>query len=227
MKTEDYTADAICGSLGIGVFDEPFTRGRPGQQFRMLLCPSFAPELSITLTEVTATSGSSRGRSAAEITTVLSVAASRTQIWTMAKPGLVTVDHAISENASLTLKDLELKFRGALAAPSQSVVMLDGMPVYAVLRRYGNSILVRETPAKDSPFGKFVAEIVNVAFSASDNIGCQNALAHAGRYVGLDLPVEAVAEPKHSTQVSVIGVPDDQNELLAALAAVAGRQTRN
>ena len=226
MRTEDYTPDAICRSLGIGAFDEPFKHGKPVEQLRLLLCPSFAPELSITLFKVVAAPDRARGRSSADKKTILSVAASRTQIWTMAAPGLVTVDHVKSEMSSVTLKDLEMKFRSALAAPPLSTVMLDGMPVSAVWRRFGSSILVEDTPAKDSPFGNFVAEVVNLAFEVSDNISCRNALARAGCYVGLDLPMEAVTESRPKTQVSVLGVPDDQNELLAALAAVAGRQTR-
>lgn len=220
MRTEDYTPDAICGTLGIGAFDEPFSQGRPNKFFRLLLCPSFAPELSITLAELLPVRG--QGRAAKKA--VLSIAASRTQIWQMAAPGLVTVDRAEYEIDALTRQDVELKFRAALAMPTKSVVIADGMPTHAIWRGFASSILVSDNPARGSAFGQFVAEILNIAFSVSEDMRSRNAVAVAGRYVGLDLPFEEGATSKQSAQLTVIGVPDEQNELLAAIAAVASRQ---
>lgn len=220
MRTEDYTPDAICGALGIGAFGEPFSQGRPNKLFRLLLCPSFAPELSITLTEMLPV----RGQGCAAKKTVLSIAASRTQIWQMAAPGLVTVDRAEYEIDALTLQDVELKFRAALAMPTKSVVIADGMPMHAIWRDFASSILVSDNPAKGSAFGQFVAGILSIAFSVSENMLCRNAVAVAGRYVGLDLPFEERAASEQSAQLTIIGVPHEQNELLAAIAAVASRQ---
>src|SRR5689334_5590084 len=47
MRVEQYTPDAICQALGLGPFAlEPMTN----LAFRLLLTPSFSPELCVTLT---------------------------------------------------------------------------------------------------------------------------------------------------------------------------------
>ncbi len=224
MRTGDYTADAICSSLGIGAFYESFTHGMPKRELRLLLCPPFAPELFISLTDCSTPPGAVRGETPAETKVVLSVTASRTQIWMMAEPGPVPLDHAKSELNTLTFEDLEMKFHSAAATLSQSMVTLDGMLVYAMLRNRETLISMSETPVGDSAFAHFVAEILDIAFSASDTAQCRDALARAGRYVGLDLPVEANSEPSHLKQLGVLGVAEDRHALLRALAAVAGRQ---
>ncbi|KYF77512.1 hypothetical protein BE20_56615 [Sorangium cellulosum] len=47
MLTEQYTADAICNAMGLPAFIE---RGLPLPALRLLLMPSFDPEVCITLT---------------------------------------------------------------------------------------------------------------------------------------------------------------------------------
>lgn len=213
MNTQDYTPNAICQSLGLGAFDEPWVRGKPQRQLRLLLCPSFGPELCMTFTEV-------------ENALTVAVASARTQIWTMPSLGLVTVDHSKSALPETSFQEIESAFRRSLAVAPQSVVMIDGMPIHAVCRNYGTGITISDNPGRAAPFGQFSAQMIQLAYSVTANVGCRNGLAGAGRYVGLDLPIEPEAELGPVTRVMVLGDREEQGEVLAALAAVAGRKPR-
>jgi len=47
VNLEDYTPGTICRSLGLGEFQTIWKRGLPTQELKVLLCPSFHPELCL------------------------------------------------------------------------------------------------------------------------------------------------------------------------------------
>src|SRR5262245_1871261 len=51
VNPQDYTPDAICRSLGLGDFQTIWKRGLPMQELKVLLCPSFHPELCLVFWE--------------------------------------------------------------------------------------------------------------------------------------------------------------------------------
>lgn len=154
MQTKDYTPDAICRSLGLGDFDEGRPRGKAHRSLRLLLCPSFDPEVCITFEDVD-------GRLACQ------GAVARTQIWTLASPGLVTTDRTEHSLGQAGFEDVAGRFRNTLAQPGEAVVILDGMQVHACLREYGRVVTVTDNPAKNSPLSTFLADIIRDSFHAS------------------------------------------------------------
>jgi hypothetical protein len=213
MKTDAYTPDAICRSLGIGPFNETWTRGRPLSQFRLLLCPSFDPEVFLSVEEV-------NGKLFA------SVNIARTHIWRLSQPGTVTCDRATTELVNLTFNDLEQEFRSALADNAQAVVVIDGMRMHAVLHMYSRVIQIDDNPGTGSALGRFVATLIDRVYTATENVRCRNGLARAGRYVGLKLAMEPEAELPEVTTMVVLGTAEEQEDMLSALASVSARRDK-
>jgi len=210
METDAYTPDAICRSLGVGDFREKWKRGQPHKRLRILLCPSFDPEMFIELV------GNNNSL-------MVSITVARTQIWTLQSPGLVTTDQTSLKFDGWSFDELETAFRASLSGPPKSFVVIDGMSVHILLSRYSTTIEINDNP-HGTPTADFLAEIVGRIYSATENVKCRNGLARAGNYVGLKLPVEAEPKPEKTTNMMVLGTPQDQGEILNALAKMSGRE---
>lgn len=99
-----------------------------------------------------------------------------------------------------------------------AALIIDGMPVDALLVQVGRSVLkVRRNAGSQCDFGACVAQIISAAWSSLQNIPCRNALAHAARYTGLELPLFPEAAGRPSIQTLVLGADEERRELLAAL----------
>jgi hypothetical protein len=59
--------------------------------------------------------------------------------------------------------------------------------------------------------------VIKQTHSAIEHPGIRNALADTGRYVGLQIPVEAVPPAKAIVRTIVLGSQDETSQLLEAL----------
>ncbi len=203
MNPAHYTPDAICHSMGLPAFIEP--EWSP-PTLRLLLKPSFDPEVCITL------AGPADNAQ-------LSVVALTEMLWR--QPGLCVLA-ARRERADLPapLFDQAIAgFDGALAADRLSderMMCLDGMPVAACLLTGVGLEQFACSPYRPE-VSEFVASLTLMAWENCRTAGVRNALAACGRYVGLDLPQEPVPPTPELACVAVIGTPDARAEFFGQL----------
>jgi hypothetical protein len=203
MDVAQYTPDAICRSMGLAAFVEPCWSP---VTFRLLLKPSFDPEVCITLSD---TSGSAR----------LSVVALAEMLWR--QPALCALA-AWREQVAVPAQafgEAVAGFAAALAADRQAegrMVCLDGMPVAACLLSDAGLEQFACSPYRP-PVSAFVSSLVRLAWESCRSAGVRNALAACGRYVGLDLPREPVPPAPELFCVAVLGTPDARAELFGLL----------
>lgn len=204
MRTEHYTPDTICHCIGVPGFETDPDLAVAGESIRLLLQPSFHPEVCITF---------SRGPDQATV----SVIAARAMVWHQPSPTRVPTGRDRGDVST----DCFASHAAALAAASsrdEAALIIDGMPVDALLVQDGRSVLkVRRNAGCQSTFGACVAQVISTAWNSLQDIPCRNALAHAARYTGLDLPLFPEAAGKPSIQTLILGADAERRELLDAL----------
>jgi hypothetical protein len=204
MMTDDHTAEDFCRSLGLSGFAEDSQLAVPGEVLRLLLRPSFHPGLCITI---------SGKESHAEI----SVAAARDMHIRQLAIGPDFVDRDHGATSAESFADLVASL-SAIHSADKAPIVLDGMPVNVLLRRDGvPELSVRGNPTPDSALCLLAAQAISQAWAGIQGIPCKNALARAGRYVGVDLPSLTEPEQKQATQILVLGPEEDRQQLLQAL----------
>ena len=185
MNLEDYTPGTICRSLGLGEFQTIWKRGLPTQELKVLLCPSFHPELCLVFWEE-------------DRQTQVRATCAQSQIWAL--PSLASVATATNTGSfsEPTLPQLEQTFREALVQPDRrGVVTLDGMSVHIVWRNFDSRLVVEGVnPSADDALGAFVSTAIKLAFNALSDSACRDGLANAGLYAGLKLPYSVPRETK-------------------------------
>ena len=155
------------------------------QELKMLLCPSFHPELCLVFWEE-------------DGQTQVRATCAQSQIWAL--PSLAPVATATNTGSfsDPTLPQLEQAFREALAQPDKrDVVKLDGMGVHIIWRTFDRRLVVGSVnPNPDDALGTFVSTAVKLAFNALSDSACRDGLADAGLYAGLKLPYSVPRETK-------------------------------
>jgi hypothetical protein len=205
MNTADYTTDSICRSLGLPGFEAgPLLRDADAA-LRLLLQPSFHPEVCVTFSIVP-------GRE------TIDVCAARRMIWHLPHPTLVSTDSQQCEVRLGELSALLLQFASSTTGFAGPGIMIDGMPVDAVQFQAGSPVhRVKHNVAASSPFGTFVARALDLAWNSISNAHCKNAIASAAEYANLDLPRTEEPERKPVVKTMVLGSPEDRHQLLEAL----------
>jgi hypothetical protein len=155
------------------------------QELKVLLCPSFHPELCLVFWEE-------------DGQTQVRATCAQSQIWAL--PSLAPVATATNTGSlsDPTLSQLEHAFREALAQPDkQGVVTVDGMSVHIVWRNFDSRLVVEGVnPNVDDALGAFISTAVKLAFNALSDSACRDGLANAGLYAGLKLPYSGPRETK-------------------------------
>ncbi|MFO0848197.1 MAG: hypothetical protein U0871_06540 [Gemmataceae bacterium] len=202
MRLDQYTADVICRSMGLGAF-EPI--GQPA--IRILLLPSFHPEVCITLSEADAPA---RGR--------LSVVALTQMCWRQEVPRrLPDVREEVSLPAAW-IGEVTAAFEAARTSrvEQERRVCVDGMGVECCrlaadgVERFADHVY---RPAVAAFIGRLVWE----ARVACRVPGVRNALADCGWYLGASYPHESDPHQSPARRVLVLGTPDDRADYLELL----------
>ncbi len=199
MTHEQYTPNAICQSLGMGGFDEP---GLSLPTLRVLLKPSFSPEVCITL------SGTDP---------ILSVVAATEMLSHQLYPcAMGTYRERVSISAEIATQMIA-DFDAVLAANrdevGRMVCIADGMPCVLMLATEAGTNRM-ECHAFLSVEEAFISSLIRVAWESCHNAGVRNTLADCGRYVGLKLPRETVTPLPKLFRIAVVGTPDAKADLL-------------
>ena len=173
MGLDDYTPDAICDKLDVGPF-RPIARcERCRGELKVLLCPSFKPEVCLVFREHGAQ-------------TQVRVACAKPQIWGSAfRRVKVLADSGRFREP--TLAELERRFRSAIAKPDErDIAVLDGMRVHIAWHLAHHCLLLENAqPSLNEPLKKFVGSLIVYAFDSIADSYCRDCLVDAANYVGI------------------------------------------
>ena len=203
MKTDLYTADAICKSMGLPSFElDPACTGA-AEGIRLLLKPSFHPEICLTFAD-----------------DHVSVVCAREMIWRQVEPSPMFTYRSEAALPAGAFETLLTSLVPMSRSDSKAVpgITIDGMPTELLHFRSGALVLkVGGNGGRKGDFSAFVALAIDTAWQCSSNSHCRNSLAEAAEYVGSILPREADLPRKPVVQTMVLGPDEDRAQVLEAL----------
>ena len=205
MRLEDYTADAICQSMGLRFIEHSWAQAET-PTLRVVLTPSFHPELCITL---------SRTADAVR----LSVVALTRQFWSQGSGVVLPTE---CEEAHLSSKDFDevlALFAGVRAGfdTQGRYVCVDGMGSMACLVSRAGTQRFEAHVSEHRPAGQLVVRLIELAWNACRQPRVRNALAQVARYLSIEYPVEEVPPQPATTPLAVLGTPEGRHDYFEML----------
>jgi hypothetical protein len=201
MHIKAYTPETICQCLGLVGFEVDPGLSKAGEAMRLLLMPSFHPEVCITIAD---------GR--------VSVVAARSMIWRQSDPAPMFAYKDEGEITAESFSRLIAAFAEVADVTKASGLAIDGMPVDFLLLQRGSPLQrVQHNVGRQSRFATFAAQVVSAAWNSLQNVYCRNALAKAAKYGGLELPLIPEPPRKPTIGTLVLGPEEDRAQLLEAL----------
>jgi hypothetical protein len=183
--------------MGITSFEHDPVCTRAAEAVRLLLKPSFHPEICITFAD---------GR--------VSVVSAQEMIWHQYEPAPMQTDRSDAVVAQAAFAGLLASMVPAAPPTTDAVrgILLDGMQTELLHFRAG--VLVG---TKKGDYTAFIGHALALASELIPSPYCRNALADAAEYVGRRLP--RVPEPPRKPVVKtvVLGTEEDRAQLMAAL----------
>lgn len=207
MRTDSYTAEAICKSLGLPSFDQDPACLQAAAALRLLLKPSFHPEICLTFLD---------GK--------VSVVSARFMIWRQFEPSPMLTDRAegaLTDEAFAAL----LASTTPVAKPGDIPgIVIDGMPVELLCFRGGALALKAGGNASgEGDHATFVGSAITTAWECISNSHCRNSLVDAAEYVGKKLPRDPELPRKPTVETMILGAEEDRMKVLDALRRLQGR----
>jgi hypothetical protein len=203
MLTKQYTSDAICNAMGLPAFID---KDLPSPTLRLLLMPSFDPEVCITLM-------------GAEEDARLSVIALMESFYQQPAPcRLPAWKEQVNVSATMVADSFH-HFAAAVAAERETtgrMVCIDGMPVDGWHIAETGIMRIAGHPYRPA-VSEFVLRIVRLAWELCSGAGVRNGLANCARYVGGNFPREAVPPVAERSRVLILGTSEDRSDLLEQL----------
>lgn len=210
MNIEDYTPNNICKALGIQGFTQDTVFDNSEQAFRLLLCPSFDPEICITFWR-------------SENHHVLEVHSCLEKLWGQSSliipgkfifEGKLILDREFEAIFQLTQNSVETISRTDLL---KNQVMCDGMGFDCFVKNGGESWSVSGNAYSELPELSFVNKVLEFCWAKMDGSRIKNAVADAARYKEIDFPKQEVLDPPDKTNLYVLGNQDEREEFLKML----------
>jgi len=202
MKSDDYTAEAICQCMGLTSFERDPACTGAREAIRLLLKPSFHPEICITFADG-----------------MVSVVRARAMIWRQFEPSPMLADRAEGTVLETAFASLLASMAPVPTSPDAVPgVMIDGMPAELLHFRAGVLALkVGGNGGRKGNFSAFLAVAIAMAWESISNPFCRNALAEAAEYVDKRLPREPEPTRKPIVETVVLGTEEDRTQLIEAL----------
>lgn len=208
MNLESYTSDAICQAMRLGQFVDPRWLSSPASVMRILLTPSFHPEICLTFTRQ-ATS------------TLVSVVALAEQMWTHPEAVHRTCFIERVELPADAFEELGVLFGAALAATCPANhVCIDGMGFDSCLVKSAGVERVSANVALVSEYTCFARRTIEMAWGGCKTPRIRNTLADAGIYLNLKYARQHIPAEKPAATVAVLGVTDERHDFLNTLSQV-------
>jgi hypothetical protein len=206
MRLEDYTADAICQAMSLpGFIEQPWAQ-REYPIMRILLTPSFHPELCITL---------SRNSEAV----LLSVVALTTQYWSHSSEMCLPHEHEEFTLPQTAFDEALTLFTTAHGTvdPQRCYICLDGMGSESCLVSRAGTSRVRAEVSMLPQYKQFVAWVIDLAWNACRLPQIRNSLAQSASYLGVNYPVQEVPPQPPLMRLAVLGTPQERSDFLEML----------
>ncbi|MBQ0936142.1 hypothetical protein [Ideonella paludis] len=201
MRTDKYTSEAICKCMGLPSFEADPACCNVPEAIRLLLMPSFHPEVCLTFVE---------GK--------VSVVCARFQIWRQFEPRPSLTDRAEGTIPAATFAQLRSSMVPVTRPGAVPGIVIDGMPSDLLHFQQGSVVLwTGGNPGAKGDFSAFVTLALVSAWEHISSSYCRNALAEAAEYVGKRLPREQEPQRKPTVETMVLGLPEDREQLLDAL----------
>ncbi|WP_282296523.1 hypothetical protein [Stenotrophomonas sp. PS02289] len=204
MRTDAYTDDAICASMGLPLFEHDPACLSAKRALRILLKPSFDPEICLSFVDG-----------------AVSVVSARATIRHQFQPAPIPTDRARAslEPGSFTalLDDIERVADTAVG----SGFMIDGMNAEVALFREGVLVFrVTRVAGMRDDWAAILGRVIETTWESIESPYCRNTLADAGKYAGLTLPQETEPVRKPFVGTVVLGTEEERTEVLEALRKV-------
>jgi hypothetical protein len=208
MKLEEYTADAICHAVNLSGFVEPAWAEREHPTLRIVLTPSFHPEVCITI---------SRAESGASISVI--VLAER--FWIIGPAaGIVTNREETSVQMNTFEEWLKL-FNTArtYVEEGRKCLCIDGMSLECCLisRVCSQRFKAHVYQLQD---GVLLAGVLDFAWRNCKNPRVRNGLSDAACYLGLKFPIQEIPPDPPTSRIAVLGTPEARKEYFEMLQQV-------
>ena len=202
MRIDAYTAEAICKCMGIPSFENDPACTCAIEAIRLLLKPSFHPEICLTFAD---------GK--------VSMISAQSIIWRQLEPFPIFTDRDEGTIPDTMWNHLLSSMIASVsrlgAVPS---AMIDGMPSELLHFMNGDLMLKVEGNASwKGGFSDFVALAITTAWEFASNPYIRNSLAEVAGYVGKSLPHEPEPPRKPIFKIMVLGSKNDREQLLEAL----------
>ncbi len=204
MRCDEYTPDAICQAMGFPEFVDGSCRISPHSWLRVLLMPSFHPEVCVTLAEAGA---------APE----LSVVALASRYWAEGPAGVLAGDREAVPSSPELLASATRALDVLLAGSAGEGGAIDGMSVAIASMRNDVRAQVQvhsSSLAARAGLGPFL----EVVWHGLSGARVRNAVSRCARYLDVSLPEDSEPEQPPVTRILVMGDPGERHELLRALA---------
>jgi hypothetical protein len=202
---EDYTPETICRLLGLPGFEhDPALQSVQGSM-RLLLRPSFHPEVCITLTSC-------------EPEATLEARSPRESIWQTQGFAFLPV---WTETAQLLRVDFDEICRLMLAVPEAERsrgLWIDGMPFSIVMYSGSQSVRLRGQTS-DEPYITLINKVFRVCHASIQNPRLRNNVAEAARYVGVSLERALIDAESDKPLISllILGAEEEKADYFAQL----------
>jgi hypothetical protein len=206
MRLEDYTADNICLAMNLPGFIEQSWAQAERPTMRLILTPSFHPELCLTLSRTPETA-------------LMSVTALVEQLWAHNSDVYlpceredVTLPASAFDEASSLFTIAHDSFDS-----ERRYLSIDGMGSESCLvSRTGTQRMCAHV-SSHALCDQFVARLVELAWNACSRPQVRNALAQAAGYLGIKYPLQEVPPGKSNARIAVLGTPEEISDYLAML----------
>jgi len=210
MRSDDYTAHHICQSMGLAGFAVDPVLQSADEALRLLLKPSFDPEICITIT--------SDG-----LHVEARVVAARWMIWRQFEMAPMMTYRDQCELPMACFQEWVKSSIGPGKSADAAGIGIDGMQVESILMKNGELVAQTGHDIEKPYFSrKLTGQIIQTVWAALRDVNCKNALALAARYEQVSLPSLPAPAPKMPMQTAIIGTEEDRIELLKAMKRQLG-----
>lgn len=215
MNLNNYTEDRICREMGLPGFTSDPLIENSFLAVRLLLKPSFHPELGISVI----ISGPEA---------LLQTAALGEQLWTLPSaawhPSFAIETQEFSRNEGERMvsatESAFLSLGGS--GKSRGMTLIDGMPFVLAFIKKGWPALFQGNACAPQ-FGEIIKPYLQLAWEHANDEICKRAIHSASRYVGLNLPP---LEANHHTPATRLLFLGNQQETQQVINAVRAMQTK-
>ena len=181
---------------------------------RVILTPSFHPEVCITL------SRRLEGTS-------LSVIALIERVWVRGFGVYLPREEENVHLASSVFDEASDLFNAAHAAfdPKRLFICVDGMGSESCLVSGANTRRMRAHVWAQASIGQLVARLIEVSWNGCRRPVVRNALAHAALYLDGDYPLQEVPPKPETTHLAILGSEEERDEFLQMVRKAKKRKT--